>query len=352
MPKSMFPSFAQWVKGIGISVLCVLTLLPVANAQTQITTGTIQGTVEDANGAIVPGANVEIKNLDTNLVKNLVTDESGRFVFLALPPGRYSITISKTGFATAVAERVDLTVGQALNLPVAMKISGVEERVNITAAPVVDTLKTESSTTLNETAVNTTPILGRKFEDLLTLTPGVSVVQGPDGDEITFSGQRGVFNNVSLDGGDYNNGFFGEQLGGQRAAIDVPLDAIREFQVVATGASAEFGRTAGGVINVITKSGTNEFHGSLFHFQRLEALTSNASDGKPLTDFHREQFGGTFGGPIKRDKAFFFFSSENIFERLTRSNLSIQVGDTPCPVQSPTILANEALINGNDDCQR
>src|SRR5688572_22822100 len=354
MPKSMFPSFTQRIKGIGISLLCVLTLLPVANAQTQITTGTIQGTVEDANGAILPGANVEIKNLDTNLVRNLVTDESGRFVFLALPPGPYSITISKTGFATAVAERVDLTVGQALNLPVAMKISGVEERVNITAAPVVDTLKTESSTTLNETTVNTTPILGRKFEDLLTLTPGVSIVQGPDGDEITFAGQRGVFNNVSLDGGDYNNGFFGEQLGGQRAAIDIPLDAVKEFQVVATGASAEFGRTAGGIINVITKSGTNDLHGSLFFFQRLEALTANTSDGKPLTDFRREQFGGTVGGPIRRDKAFFFLSFEGVRENLTRANLSDPIGPTACPVTTPVITnpAHELLINGSGDCQR
>ena len=116
----------------------------------------------------------------------------------------------------------------------------------------------QSSSTLNETTIGTTPILGRKFEDLLTLTPGVSIVQGPDGDEITFAGQRGVFNNISLDGGDYNNGFFGEQVGGQRAAIDITLEAVKEFQVVATGASAEFGRTAGGVVNVITKSGTNE----------------------------------------------------------------------------------------------
>src|SRR5436190_20252391 len=186
----------------------------------------------------------------------------------------------------------------------------------------VDTVKTESSTTLNETTVSTTPILGRKFEDLLTLTPGVSVVQGPDGDEITFAGQRGVFNNVSLDGGDYNNGFFGEQLGGQRAAIDIPLDAVKEFQVVATGASAEFGRTAGGIINVIPKSGTNEVHGSLFYFQRLEGLAAHTSDGKPLKDFRREQFGGTVGGPIKKNKAFYFFAFEGIRERLTRANLS------------------------------
>src|SRR6202008_5103556 len=120
------------------------------------------------------------------------------------------------------------------------------------AAGIAETTRAASASTLDQTTIETTPILGRKFEDLLTLTPGVSVVQGPDGDEITFSGQRGVFNNVSFDGGDYNNGFFGEQLGGQRAAIDIPLDAVKEFQVVATGANAEFGRTAGGVINVIT----------------------------------------------------------------------------------------------------
>jgi hypothetical protein len=186
---------------------------------------------------------------------------------------------------------------------------------------------------------------------LLTLTPGVSVVQGPDGDEITFAGQRGVFNNVSLDGGDYNNGFFGEQLGGQRAAIDITLEAVKEFQVVATGASAEFGRTAGGIINVISKSGTNDMHGSLFYFQRLEALTAHTSDGKPLKDFRREQLGGTVGGPISRDKAFFFFAFEGIRERLTRANLSEPIG-TPCPVAAPVITADENLINSNSDCQR
>ncbi len=186
---------------------------------------------------------------------------------------------------------------------------------------------------------------------MLTLTPGVSITQGPDGDEINFSGQRGIFNNVSLDGGDYNNGFFGEQLGGQRAAIDITLEAVKEFQVVATGASAEFGRTASGIINVITKSGTNEIHGSAFYFQRLEALTANTSDGKPLTDFHREQYGFTIGGPIKRDRAFYFFAFEGINENLTRANLSEPIG-TPCPIAAPTILANEGLINGSEDCQR
>ena len=342
----------NWRRCFGVGFLITFAFVLPAFSQTQITTGTIQGTVTDVNGAIVPGATVEIKNLGTNLSRTLTTDDGGRFVALALPPGKYSITVSKQGFATAVAESLDLMVGQALTLPVAMTVSQVSERVTITTVPTIDTVKTESSSTLNETTVNTTPILGRKFEDLLTLTPGVSIVQGPDGDEITFAGQRGIFNNVSFDGGDYNNGFFGEQLGGQRAAIDIPLDAVKEFQVVATGATAEFGRTAGGIINVIPKSGTNEFHGSLFYFQRLEALTANTSDGKPLRDFHREQFGGTAGGPIKKDKAFFFASFEGVRETLTRENLSAQIGPTPCPIANPTIIANEALINSNDDCAR
>jgi hypothetical protein len=352
MRNALLRSFARQIKGWSFCLFATLVFAAAVAAQTQITTGTIQGTVLDANGAAVPGASVEIKNVDTNFARTTSSDEDGRFVALQLPPGRYTVTVSKTGFATLVVEKADVTVGQAMNLPLSMKVSSVQETVTITAAPTIDTVKTESSTTLDEKTVNTTPILGRKFEDLLTLTPGVSVVQGPDGDEITFAGQRGVFNNVSLDGGDYNNGFFGEQLGGQRAAIDITLEAVKEFQVVATGASAEFGRTAGGVINVITKSGTNSTHGSLFYFQRLEALSAHTSDGKPLKDFRREQFGGTIGGPISKDKSFFFFALEGIRENLTRANLSDPIGPTPCPVSAPTIIANEALINGNADCQR
>lgn len=350
MSNALLRSLTVQVKGLSICLLVSLVLAAGVMGQTQSTTGTIQGTAMDANGAAIPGASVEIKNIDTNFTRSFTTDEEGRFVALSLPPGRYTVTVTKQGFGTLVLEAAALTVGQALNLPLSMKISSVEERV-VVSAPTVDTIKTESSTTLNENIVSNAPILGRKFEDLLTLTPGVSIVQGPDGDEITFAGQRGVFNNVTLDGGDYNNGFFGEQLGGQRAAIDIPLDAVKEFQVVATGASAEFGRTAGGVINVITKSGTNEVHGSLFHFQRLEALTANGSDGKPLKDFRREQFGGTIGGPIRKDKVFFFFALESIRERLTRANLSEAIG-TPCSVAAPTVQANEALINGSPDCQR
>jgi hypothetical protein len=342
---------ASWMKRSSLGLLVTLAVATAGSAQTQITTGVVQGMVADQSGAVVTGANVEVRNLDTNLVKTLSTDDDGRFVFLQLPPGRYTLKVSKQGFATLVQENLEVTVGRAITLNLALKVSPVAETVVVTATPTVDVSKTEASSTLNEIAVSNTPVLGRKFEDLFSLTPGVSLVQGPDGDEINFVGQRGIFNNISLDGGDFNNGFFGEQAGGQRPAIDISLEAVKEFQVVATGANAEFGRTAGGVVNVITKSGTNDVHGSAFHFQRLEALSANTSTGEPLKDFHREQFGGTIGGPIVKDKAFFFGNVEQIIADLERPNLSVPIGQ-PCSVQAPTIQANEALINSNADCQR
>src|SRR2546428_402541 len=333
-------------------ILLLLGCAAASRGQVQSTTGTIQGDVTDAKGGGVPGAAVEIKNLSTNYSRPVTTDNDGHFVFLLLQPGNYRLTVTKQGFATTVEENISLTVGQAITLPIVLKVSSVSERVVVSALPAIETTKTESSSTLDELSVSSTPVLGRKFEDLLTLTPGVAITQGPDGDEINFNGQRGIFNNISLDGGDYNNGFFGEQLGGQRAAIDITLDAVKEFQVVASGASPEFGRTAGGVVNIITKSGTNEVHGSAFHFQRLEGLASNTSDGKPLKDFHREQFGGTLGGPIVRDKMFIFGAFEQIISNLTRDNLSAPIG-TPCSVSNPVFNSNitDVQISASPDCQ-
>ena len=335
-----------------VAILITLIATVTTRAQ-QITTGVIQGTVTDATGAALPGVTIEARNVNTNLVRSQVTESDGRFVFLQLPPGTYRLNFSLTGFATHVQDNVELTVGQTITLPIAMKVSGLSETVTVSGTPrVIESTRTAAATTLNELTVENLPILGRKFEDLLTLTPGVSIVQGPDGDEITFAGQRGIFNNISLDGGDYNNGFFGEQAGGQRAAVDITLEAVKEFQVIATGAPAEYGRTAGGVVNVITKSGTNVPRGSTFYFQRHESLTGELSDGTNLDDFHREQWGGTFGGPVKKDKAFFFGALEGIHGNFTRPNLGRQLGSTPCPVANPTVQANEALINSNEDCQR
>ena len=320
-------------------------------AQTQITTGVIQGTVTDETGAQLPGVTIEARNVGTNLTRTQTSATDGRYVFLQLPPGSYRLTFTLPGFATLVRQDIELTVGQTLTIPAAMKVGGVQETITVSGTSAIESTRTSAATTLGTMTVENIPNLGRKFEDLLTLTPGVSIVQGPDGDEITFAGQRGIFNNISLDGGDYNNGFFGEQAGGQRAAVDITLEAIKEFQVIATGAPAEFGRTAGGVVNVITKSGTNEQGGSLFYFQRLGALTGDLSDGTRLEDFRREQWGGTYGGPLKKDKAFIFAALEGITGNFKRPNLGQPLGDTPCPV-TPVIERDEALINSNPDCQR
>lgn len=339
-------------KQICLLICLCLALAAPAVAQTQITTGVIQGMASDPSGGVLPGVTVEAKNLDTNFTRTQVTDEAGRFVFLQMPPGTYRVQLSLQGFATTVQENVILTVGQAVNLPVRMSLSSVAQTVTVTTAQrTVEVSRTGVANTINERTIASLPILGRKFEDFLSLTPGVSIVQGPDGDEISFAGQRGIFNNISLDGGDYNNGFFGEQAGGQRAAIDITLDAIKEFQVIASGAPAEFGRTAGGVVNVVTKSGTNATKGSLFFFKRTEGLSAKLSDRTKLENFRREQFGGTIGGALRQNKAFYFLAVEGITGDFTRPNLSRAIG-TACPVAAPTIGANEGLINGSPDCQR
>src|SRR5688572_14713868 len=168
-------NIAAWVKA---SVLCSLiaALGAVAvSAQSQITSGVVQGTVSDANGAVVPGASVEVTNLETSLVKTVSTDEEGRFSFLQLPSSRYSLTVSKQGFAKLEQKEFPLTVGQTVSLNLTLPVASLENIVTITSIPTVDTVKTESSTTINETSVSNLPVLGRKFEDLLTLTPNVSV---------------------------------------------------------------------------------------------------------------------------------------------------------------------------------
>src|SRR5437016_2903953 len=328
--------------------LCVAST---AWGQAQITSGTVQGDVLDEKGGSVAGATVEAKNLDTNFTQSETTNADGHFAFLSLAPGRYTLTISMSGFATVLQQNVNLTVGQTINIPVTMKVSSVAQQIVVTDVPVVEVTKTESASTLDELSVATTPVLGRKFEDLLTLTPGVSITQGPDGDEININGKRGIFNNISLDGGDYNNGFFGEQMGGQRAAIDITLEAVKEFQITASGANAEFGRSAGGVINVVTKSGANAIHGSGFEYFRTESLTAATSDGKPLDGFRRNQFGGSFSGPLIKDKLFFFAAGEGIRENLNRAALGATLG-TACGVASPVAGVDDAIIAASGECQR
>src|SRR5919197_3532495 len=175
-----------------LTIMLCLAVASSAAAQSQITTGVIDWTFVDTSGAVLPGADVEVRNVDTNLARNLTTDRDGRFVALQLPPGRYTVTLKLSGFATLVQEGVIVSVGETVRITPSMKLSGIAETVTVTTtSPAVETMRTAAASTLDEKTIESTPILGRKFEDLLTLTPGVSIVQGPDGDEITFAGQRG-----------------------------------------------------------------------------------------------------------------------------------------------------------------
>ena len=311
------------------SLMCTLSLLLVsmslmcrhADAQSQATTGVIRGLVCDQFDNPVEGATVILREAGTNYRRILATSDVGLFTATLLPLGFYDVTVRAEGWAEARQSGVQVRVGETVELVIKMIIE-IEEFVVVARRPAVDVTRTETATRLPEEAVSDLPNNGRNFLNLTLLTPGVSIVQGPDGDELTIAGQRGIHNNISVDGADFNNPFFGEQRGGQRPAFTFNLDAVAEIVVVPHGANAEFGRSSGGFVNVITKSGTNRLSGSAHFFGKHDALSEiarhNGAECRPR--FRQGQFGFTLGGPLKRDKAFFFAAYDQQVLRDTRQN--------------------------------
>ncbi|HBL31194.1 MAG TPA: hypothetical protein DD490_30575 [Acidobacteria bacterium] len=298
-----------------LSCALLLALAAGAVAQSQATTGVIEGTVSDAEGAVLPGATVTLVNTATNFEQVVTTGGEGRFRAVLLPLGPYRVTVSLEGFATLVREGLDLAVGQTINLKLGLQLAGVEQEITVTAeAPVVETTRAEGTTRIDNKAVEGLPNNGRNFLDFTKLTPGVTIVQGPDGDELSINGQKGIHNNVSVDGADFNNPFFGEQRGGQRPAFTFNLDAVKEVVVVADGANAEFGRSSSGFVNVVTKSGTNQVKGTGHLFWKNDDLASRAQkpDGGTADKFDSSQVqaGFTVGGPIVADKVFYFVAGD------------------------------------------
>jgi hypothetical protein len=293
-------------------LFAVVVLLPsLLFAQSQATTGVIEGTVMDASGASLPGVTVTVKNTATNFVQTTTTDRAGRFRVVLLPLGPYQVTAMLEGFATYVQRGLELGVGQTLTVPVALKQAAVSEQIVVTAAaPLIETARTEGATRIDQKSVSGLPNNGRNFLEFTKLTPGVAIVQGPDGDELSINGQKGIENNISVDGADFNNPFFGEQRGGQRPAFTFNLDAVKEMVVIGDGANAEFGRSTSGFVNVITKSGTNDLNGTAHVVLKNDALSSNAKnpDGSEAPKFDSKQYqtGFTFGGPLVRDRVFYF----------------------------------------------
>jgi len=293
-------------------LLAAISLTPtLLHAQAQATTGVIRGVATDSSGNPV-AAFVTVRNTETNFTRTVKASDQGVYVTTLLPLGTYNVSARAVGYAPASKSNIAVTLGQTVDLPITLartttQLTGVTV---VAQVPTVDPTLSAEATHLPAEVVSALPNNGRNYLNLTLLTPNVAVTQGPDGDVLSVGGQRGIHNNVSVDGADFNNPFFGEQRGGQRPPFTFNLDAVREMVVVAQGANAEFGRSSGGFVNVITKSGTNDMHGTLHYFGKDGALSSDASHAnltlKP--DFNQHQFGLTLGGPVVKDKFFYFIA--------------------------------------------
>jgi outer membrane receptor protein involved in Fe transport len=307
-----------------VLVAVAVGLLKLAPIYGQVTGATLSGTVTDASGAVVPGAQISIKNLATGVTRDVVTDTAGFYTAPNLLPGSYEVRSSAPGFTTEVRSGILLTVGAEQVLNLKLRVGSVTEQVQVVgAAPAVQLATSSISAVVNSTTVRELPLNGRSWTDLATLQPGVDAIQtqvpfetGNDrgtrgfGAQLTISGARPQQNNYRLDGvslNDYANGGPGSVIGG-----NLGVDAIQEFSVLTTNYSAEYGRTSGGVVNAITRPGTNQFHGAVYEFLRNSALDArNFFDGK-IPPFRRNQFGAAAGGPIRKDQTFVFGDYEAI----------------------------------------
>src|ERR1700730_10460791 len=312
----------KFTKILPLIIVVVFSLALAVSMHSQVTGATLSGTVTDASGGAVPGAESTVKNIATGITKNVTADSAGYYTAPNLPAGVYEVRVSATGFTMVVQSNLTLAVGaqQQLNFP--MKVGTVTDTVQVTAAaPQIELTSSTLTGQVESQTVLDLPLNGRDWTSLATLHPGVNLIENQMdyslgsargnrgfGAELTVSGQRTTNNNYRLDGisvNDYANSGPGNVIG---AAIGV--DAIQEFSVLTGGFSAEYGKATGGVVNAITKSGTNAFHGDVYEFIRNSALDSrdyfSRSGNTPLAQFRRNQFGGAAGGPIIKDKTFIF----------------------------------------------
>ncbi len=301
------------IRSISIFVLIILISTFSLIAQSDSGSAAVEGTVKDQNGAVIQGATVVIKNKDTGLERTVVSGANGSFSASVLPVGTYSLTARSQGFAEKPMTFV-LRVGETTPIEITLAPQGASVSIDVTGDS--DTIGTETEstgTTISPRLVSDLPVRGRNFTEFAQLTP--AVIQEGDRNGLVISGQRSINSNVAVDGADFNDALQGNQRGGNEQVFFFPQTAIREFQVVRSGATAEVGRTGGGFVNAVTKSGTNEVRGEVFYFNRNKQLTSPDAFGQDL-DNAQNQFGGSIGGPIKRDKAFFFVGLEQNYLRV------------------------------------
>ena len=307
---------------LGVVVGVLGAIAAPAVAQTRATTADLSGTVWDQSRAVLPGATVTFTNVETGLVRTAITEADGRFVVPAVQVGTYTLVAELSGFDPYRLEGVLVSLGTSIAFDITLRVSGTEESVTVTAeSPLVEVQKTAVSTVVSQRQIESLPINGRNFISFSIITPGVSTDQTPQQGAsatsgLTFAGQRARSNNITVDGVDNNDA----TVGSVRATFS--QEAVREFQVLTNSYSAEFGKATGGVVNIVTKSGTNNVDGSAFFYYRDKSLNARGhfEDFDPAGNridaakapFSQKQFGGTIGGPIRRDKTFFFASVERL----------------------------------------
>ncbi len=317
----------QWV------FLCLMLLSSAAFAQSGSGQGAIQGSVLDPAGGSVAKAVVTIRSAGTGLTRSAVTDGDGRYAISALPVGSYVVEATASGFGTARVSGVDVVVGETRTVNPALQVAATSSQVTIVeGAQIVNETEVSNGTSLNERAIEDLPIRGRNFAQFMQLTPNSMQEQNRFG--IVVNGQRSHLVNISLDGVDFNDPLQGGQRGGgaNQSEYFFPQVAVREFQVIRDGASAELGRTNSGYVNVVTKSGTNSIHGEGFYNNRNGGLTSPDAFGNDSSSNAQNQFGGGIGGPIKKDKLFFFAALEkNLVTIPYTVKFNTPTGNVPIP---------------------
>jgi outer membrane receptor protein involved in Fe transport len=320
---------------IKVAIFVVVSLLCLGrNSYAQTTNASVTGRVTDPNSGGIPGATITLTNTDTNLTFQANTDESGNYYLTNVPVGNYRLESEKPGFRTVIKSGIVLHVNDAVAINVELVLGSVAESITVEADAVqVQLVSSSIGEVVNSTTVRELPLNGRDWTQLATLQPGVlglrtqlttsgSVNRGVRGfgNQMSVSGHRPYENNYRINGisvNDYSNGAPGSVDGAQ-----LGVDGVQEFSVLTSNYSAEYGRTSGGVINAITKSGTNAIHGDLFYFMRDEGLDArNFFDPAKIPPFHRNQFGGSLGGPVLKDKTFFFLTYEGLTEDKSLSYL-------------------------------
>jgi hypothetical protein len=315
--------------GVGVAVcltfLVIITLGTVAHAQ--VTGATLAGTVTDASGGVVVGAQVAARDTATGSTKTVTTDSAGLYTIPNLTPSSYEVRVTAAGFSTAVQSNLTLSVGQQQQLNFAMKVGETNTTVQVTeSAPQIDLTSSALTAQVESETVRELPLNGRDWTSLATLQPGVKQIQTQMafatsargnrgfGGEMTISGQRSTFNNYRIDGINVND--YAMAAPGNVIGIVLGVDSIQEFSVLTSGFPAEYGRATGGVINAISRSGTNAFHGAVYEFLRNSALDSrpyfNRVNNTPNPPFKRNTFGASAGGPIIKDRLWIFGDYEGL----------------------------------------